>query len=66
MLQEEAFTRLIHRDSVFLTGAPGSGKSFLLGRFTNHLKIEETPFDDGNDLKSVYGISVHRDQQPVP
>ncbi len=44
MLQEEAFTRLIHRDSVFLTGAPGSGKSFLLGRFTNHLKIEETPF----------------------
>ncbi len=44
MLQEEAFSRLIHRDSVFLTGAPGSGKSFLLRRFTNHLKVEETPF----------------------
>ena len=44
MLQEEAFTRLIHRDSVFLTGAPGSGKSFLLRRFTNHLKVEETPY----------------------
>ena len=44
MLQEEAFTRLIHRDSVFLTGAPGSGKSFLLRRFTNHLRVEATPF----------------------
>ena len=52
----KAYNAMIKGYNVFITGAGGTGKSFLIKTFINHLKTLETP-DDEYAVTSTTGLS---------
>ncbi|MHB8191037.1 MAG: HRDC domain-containing protein [Ferrimicrobium sp.] len=63
MRQTQALTRLINGDSVFLTGPPGAGKSYVLGEFVRHAtktgkKVAITA-STGIAATQIGGMTIH-------
>ncbi len=63
MKQEEAFEILKSGNNVFLTGPPGSGKTFLLNRYIDYLKNEKRGVaitaSTGVAATNMGGITLH-------
>ncbi|MEX6429222.1 MULTISPECIES: HRDC domain-containing protein [Ferrimicrobium] len=63
MRQAQAMTRLLAGDSVFLTGAPGSGKSYVLRQFirvaTRSGKTVAVTASTGIAATQIGGLTIH-------
>lgn len=63
MHQNEAFSLLKMGKNIFLTGAAGSGKTYLLNKFINHLKENKTDVavtaSTGIAATHLHGTTIH-------
>ncbi len=63
MLQQEAFDLMKMGNNIFLTGAPGSGKTHLLNKYIRYLKDHEVRVavtaSTGIAATHLYGVTIH-------
>jgi ATP-dependent DNA helicase PIF1 len=63
MRQDEAFNLLKMGQNIFLTGAPGSGKTYLLNKYINYLKDNNVEVavtaSTGIAATHLQGITIH-------